>query len=215
MTRKRAKIMAMLVCVVTVPLAAHAQDSRPVHFGIMGGATIPRDLLNDAAKSGWNLGAIVSFDTPLTRLSLRIDGQWIHLPGRTGNFIACAGLRVDPIVCSEPIEFDFRVIDGTANAVYTFGRALSTSLYLIAGAGVYGERTTSTFGHSRSSATKFGLNGGVGVRFRLREFGGLAEARYHNVIHGSDIGDYAKNGDKPKSLQFLPISVGITFKQYS
>jgi hypothetical protein len=212
MTRMRTvgTLVLFVVCALTTPFAVHAQADRPVHFGVMGGATIPRDLLNDAAKSGWSLGALVSFDTPLEPLSFRIDGQWIHLPGRSGNFIAC-GLTPDSLGCPEPIGYDFRVIDGTANAVYTFGSGLPTGLYVIAGAGVYGERTTSTFDHSRSSATKFGLNGGIGVKFRIREFGGFVEARYHNVIHGSDIGDYAKHGDKPRSLQFFPISAGITF----
>jgi hypothetical protein len=191
--------------------SSSAQDEadRPVHVGIMGGGTIPVGILADATKSGWNLGALVSIGLPSTPFSLRIDAQWMQL-GHQSNLIACL-VAIGSSGCPEPVEYDFRVIDGTANAVYTFPAESPTKFYLIGGLGVYGERTIADFDGSRSSATRFGLNAGAGVRVRLGTLDGFLEVRYHNIVHGSDIGDYAKRGEKPKSLQFVPVSLGITF----
>ena len=104
---------------------------------------------------------------------------------------------------------DFRIINGTANVVYTFGAALPTKFYLIGGVGAYNLRAHDPVDDVSASSTKFGLNAGVGFKFQLTGFSTFIEARYHNVIHGTAIGDVSTEGSK--SLQFLPISVGITF----
>lgn len=181
--------------------------SRPVQFGVMGGATVPIGVLRDATAYGLNVGAFVSVGVPLVPVSLRLEAQWHHMGGK-GDSIACA--LIPGGFCPEPIQM--RVIDGTANLVYTFPSVLPLRFYLIAGAGVYGERAhTEDGGDTYDSKTKFGLNGGAGVKFQLGSIGGFVEARYHNVIHGSDIGDYAVRSPKVKSLEFVPIGAGITF----
>jgi hypothetical protein len=110
--------------------------------------------------------------------------------------------------CPEPI--DFRVIDGTANLVCTFRDALPTNFYVIAGGGVYHERAVAPAdNNSRGSATKFGVDGGVGLNVRVGTLGGFLEARYHNVLNGSDVGDYARRSARVKSLQFVAVSAGI------
>ena len=190
--------------------SAQDEPARLVHVGIMGGGTIPEGILADAAKSGWNLGALVSIGSRSGPFGLRIDAQWIQL-GHQNNTRACLNAPAGFVECQEPIEFDFRVIDGTANVVYTIPSARPTKFYLLGGPGIYGERTTSHFDGAHSSATKFGLNAGAGVRVRLGTVDGFFEIRYHNILHGSDIGDYVKSGEKPKSLQFIPVSLGITF----
>ena len=112
--------------------------------------------------------------------------------------------------CPEPV--DFRVIDATADLVYGFGSARATSFYAIAGAGVYSERATAPANGSEGSATKFGVNAGVGVKFALSStLGGFVEVRYHNLLHASNVGDYAQRSSTVKSMQFVPISAGVTF----
>ncbi len=175
----------------------------------MGGLTVPVGSLRDASRVGWNAGALVAVGASLAPVRFRIDGQW-HRLGH-GDLVACTSAPGSPGGCTLPVNFALRVIDGTANAIYTFRNDLPTNFYMIAGGGVYGERTTSTIDGARNSATKFGLNAGVGVSFGGNPLGGFVEVRFHNVFHGSDIGDYAKRGDEPKSLQFIPISAGITF----
>ncbi|MBA2686215.1 MAG: hypothetical protein H0U66_17160 [Gemmatimonadaceae bacterium] len=177
-------------------------------LGVMAGATVPIGLLKDATASGWNAGAFVNLGVPLVPVSLRLEAQWHHMGG-AGGAIACT-LAPGGGFCPEPIEK--RIVDGTANLVYTFPSVLPLHLYLIGGAGVYEERAhTENGGDAHESATKFGVNAGAGDKFQLGTFGGFVEARYHNIIHGSDIGDYAIRSPKVKSLQFVPISAGITF----
>jgi hypothetical protein len=93
--------------------------------------------------------------------------------------------------------------------VYTFGAALPTKFYLIGGIGAYNERAHDPDTDVSVSSTKFGVNAGVGFKFQLTGFSTFIEARYHNVIHGSAIG--SESSSNAKSLQILPISVGITF----
>lgn len=194
--------LGLVLSAAAVPLSAQAIVSSPVRFGIMGGATFPLSDLKDAAKTGWNAGALVTIGVPLVPVSFRVDGQWQQMQGKDVEFNSPGGgTFVD--------RTDFRIIDGTANVVYTFGAALPTKFYLIGGLGVYNERAKDQGSDITASSTKFGLNGGIGFKFQLTGFSTFIEARYHNVIHGTEIGDVSSGN--AKSLQFVPITVGITF----
>jgi len=192
-TAINAAVLGLILSAAAAPLSAQAIVSSPVRFGIMGGATVPVSDLSDFNKTGWNAGALVTIGVPLVPVSFRIDGQWQQLDHKS-DVLAPA---------------DLRIIDGTANVVYTFGAALPTKFYLIGGAGVYNERFKDPSSDLSASGTKFGLNAGVGFKFQLTGFATFIEARYHNVIHGSEVGD--SNSGNASSLQFFPISVGITF----
>lgn len=194
--------LGLVLSAAAVPLSAQAIVSSPVRFGIMGGATFPLSDLKDAAKTGWNAGALVTIGVPLVPVSFRVDGQWQQMQGKDVEFNSPGGGTIVD-------RTDFRIIDGTANVVYTFGAALPTKFYLIGGLGVYNERAKDQGSDITASSTKFGLNGGVGFKFQLTGFSTFIEARYHNVIHGSEIGDVSSGN--AKSLQFVPITVGITF----
>jgi hypothetical protein len=196
-----AAVLGLALSVTAASVSAQAIVSSPVRFGIMGGATLPLSDLSNEEKTGWNAGVLVSIGVPLVPVSFRIDGQWQQLGHKTYT-VTEAGAAT----ASFP---NLRIIDGTANVVYTFGAALPTKFYLIGGAGVYNERFTDPNSDLSVSGTKFGLNGGVGFKFQLTGFATFIEARYHNVIHGTSVGD--GDNSTAKSLQFVPISVGITF----
>ncbi len=193
-----AAVLGLVLSATAASVQAQAVISSPVRFGIMGGATVPLSDFSNAAKTGWNAGILVNVGVPLVPVSFRVDGQWQQLTGKTIDLGKGA-----------TTHDDFRIIDGTANVVYTFGAALPTKFYLIGGAGIYNVRVKNTDIDASASSTKFGLNGGVGFKFQLTGFSTFIEARYHNVFHGTDIGN--SNSGTPKSLQFVPISVGITF----
>jgi opacity protein-like surface antigen len=192
-----AAVLGLVLTAAAAPISAQAIVSSPVRFGIMGGATIPLSDLSDEAKTGWNAGALLTIGVPLVPVSFRIDGQWHQLGGK------------DILFSDDTRPPDFRIIDGTANVVYTFGSALPTKFYVIGGIGAYNERVKDRDTDVTASSTKFGLNAGVGFKFQLTGFATFIEARYHNVIHGTAIGDVSS--DNAKSLQFIPITVGITF----
>ena len=186
--------LGLVLSAAAAPLSAQAIVSSPVRFGIMGGATFPLSDLKDDAKTGWNAGALVTIGVPLVPVSFRVDGQWQQLQGKN---------------IPDFDRTDFRIIDGTANVVYTFGAALPTKFYLIGGIGVYNLRAKDNVADVSASSTKFGLNGGIGFKFQLTGFATFIEARYHNVIHGTSIGDTGSSN--ANSLQFIPVTVGITF----
>jgi hypothetical protein len=124
-----AAVLGLILSAAAAPVSAQAIVSSPVRFGIMGGATIPLSDLSDEAKTGWNAGALVTFGVPLVPVSFRIDGQWHQMNGKDVNTLG--GSSQFP---------DFRIIDGTANVVYTFGAAMPTKFYVIGGIGAYNER---------------------------------------------------------------------------
>jgi len=190
-----AAVLGLILSAGAAPISAQAIVSSPVRFGIMGGATVPLSDLSDFNKTGWNAGALVTIGVPLVPVSFRIDGQWQQMQAKSGV----------------PFPADLRIIDGTANVVYTFGAALPTKFYLIGGLGVYNERFKDPDTDISASGTKFGLNAGVGFKFQLTGFATFIEARYHNVIHGTDVGGGDASGGDVRSLQFIPITVGITF----
>ena len=190
-----AAVLGLILSAGAAPISAQAIVSSPVRFGIMGGATVPLSDLSDFNKTGWNAGALVTIGVPLVPVSFRIDGQWQQMQAK--NDVA--------------FPADLRIIDGTANVVYTFGAALPTKFYLIGGLGVYNERFKDPDTDISASGTKFGLNAGVGFKFQLTGFATFIEARYHNVIHGTDVGGGDASGGNVRSLQFIPITVGITF----
>jgi opacity protein-like surface antigen len=197
-----AAVLGLVLSAVFAPVSAQAIVSSPIRFGIMGGATSPLGDFSDVAKTGWNAGVLMNIGVPLVPVSFRIDGQWQQLKGKNfdANFPGGGSLVTHD---------DWRIIDGTANVVYTFGAALPAKFYLIGGAGVYNVRVKNDDFDASASSTKFGLNGGVGFKFQLTGFSTFIEARYHNVIHGTAVGDV--NDNHAESLQFVPISVGITF----
>jgi hypothetical protein len=163
----------MAMTFASAPAAAQIVGS-PIRFGVMGGASVPVSDFKNVAKTGWNAGALLDIGLPLIPIGFRVDGSWNQFPTKTVG----------------TTDIKSRIIDGTANVVYTFGPTLPTKFYLIGGVGVYN--------------IKFTTSGSVLVQ--LTGFSTFIEARYTNVFSG---GNDANGGTK--SLQYIPITVGITF----
>jgi hypothetical protein len=177
--------------------SASAQEvSRsPIQFGVMGGATLPTGDFKDLLKTGWNAGALLNFGFANSPVALRVDGSWNQF-----NF-----KNVDT---GSP---HFRVLDATADAVFSFGSKSPAQFYVLGGAGVYNFKVTGSdnnFDFSSGSSTKFGLNGGVGVKFTAGPVAPFVEARYHYVFSGDSFNNNSSNNPK---FQMIPISVGLTF----
>lgn len=213
----RSAIAGTIIAAASAPLSAQVAVSRPVRFGIMGGATVPVSDLSDISKTGWNAGALVEAGVPLFPWGLRIDAMW----NQFGEKDTDAGTVKN------------RIIDGTVNATYSFGGLSTTKFYIIGGLGIYNMKTevidapvlidaltasesqrgtprvtrqiappaaqVVDFGDDSRTQTKFGLNGGVGLRFQLTGFSTFIEARWHTIF------------TEGSNAQMVPISVGITF----
>lgn len=175
--------------------AAQEQVSRsPIQFGVMGGVSLPTSDFKNLLKTGWNAGALLNFGFSNSPVALRVDGSWNQFNYKSALF---DGVHA-------------RVIDGTADAVFSFGSKSPAQFYILGGAGVYNFKSTGSnnnFDFSSGSSTKFGLNGGVGVKFTAGPVAPFVEARYHYVFSGDS---FNNNGNNPK-FQMIPISVGLTF----
>jgi opacity protein-like surface antigen len=198
--------LAIALTANRMPLAAQAVAASPAQIGIMGGATFPRgsDFTN-ISKTGWNAGVLLSLGVPLFPLSFRLDGQWHQLGGKTVSAPDVGTARTD-----------LRVIDGTANFVWTFGAPSVSNFYLIGGIGAYklrgqdsrtpGNISGGTATTVTENATKFGWNAGAGFRFRLTGYSMFIEGRYHDISHGHDVDGTGSS----KPLHFIPVAIGIT-----
>ena len=197
---------ALLACFICVPLAASAPlsaqmlgDGR-VHAGITGGISLPGGELDAITNTGWNVGAVVSIGARDAPLRLRLDGQWNQFNGKP----QLAGDR--------PTEYDdFRIFDATADAQYTFPSTSMASFYILAGAGIYAEKSTMRVGTILTSdtGTRGGVNAGAGVRFQLRRVSTFVELRYHYILHGQQITPYSFFGNGHEGMHIFPLSVGI------
>jgi opacity protein-like surface antigen len=214
----------MLCCVTlsasALPVLAQTDAGVAYHVGITGSAAMPVGDLSDLAKTGWNAGALLTVGARHSPLSFRLDGQWQQLGGKGFLSSSTSNAFAADVLVSH--QYDVRLIDATANAVYTFVAARPTSVYLISGIGVYNERTKDAFNDaSPLSSTKFGLNAGVGLRFRLNHVSAFAEARYHNIFHGSGFQAICGGhlavvqpgtcGAPMRSWQLVPITLGLVF----
>lgn len=173
-------------------VAAQNASSSPIQFGVMGGATFPTGDFNNFVKTGWNAGALLNFGFQNSPVALRVDGSWNQMNYKDFNNVK------------------LRLIDATADVVFNVGTKSPAQFYLIGGAGVYNFKNTGSndnFDFSSGSQTKFGLNGGAGIKFK-GSLSPFVEARYHYVFSGSSFNN--GNGQDEK-FQMIPLSVGITF----
>ena len=181
--------------------AVAAQDAvsrSPVQFGVMGGVTFPIGDVSNAVKTGWNAGALLNFGFMNSPVGLRVDGSWNQM-----NYKDIAGQDFSGV--------HLRLLDATADAVFNVGTRSPTQFYVLGGVGVYNFKNTGSnnnFDFSSGSTTKFGLNGGVGVKFTAGPLAPFVEARYHYVFSGDS---FNNNGSGSSAFQMIPISVGLTF----
>lgn len=184
-----------LATLASTGVSAQTVSRSPIQFGVMGGATIPTGDFDNVIKTGWNAGALLNFGFSNSPVGLRVDGSWNQMDYKCTG---CDGVKL-------------RLIDATTDAVFSFGSKSPAQFYLLGGIGVYNFKNTgdnNNFDFSTGSTTKFGLNGGVGVKFTSGPVAPFVEARYHYVFSGDNLNN--GNGQSAK-FQMIPISVGLTF----
>ena len=170
----------------TAPSAqAQVKSSSPVTFGISGGLTAPIGDLSNTNGMGFNLQGHATIKPSATPFALRGDVGFWTTPGKT----------VAPIAGGPSSSYNgINWFTVNANVVFNFESAKDAILvpYVIGGAGMYNG--------TQGIGTKFGINGGGGVTFKLSGFDAFAEARFHNIFTNNS------------SARIVPISFGINFK---
>lgn len=182
-------LVVTAVCAAFAAVATTAQAQRSasgVQFGVSGGLNVPVGDLGDSQGAGFGLMG--------------------HVTGRPGNFPFAirgdVGILTNPGKTITPIgggqSFSTEGVTWTtanANIIYNFEGAKDATFvpYIIGGAGVYNG--------NRGIGTKFGVNGGGGLTFRLAGFDAFTEARFTNIFTDGS------------SARMIPITFGVKFKQ--
>lgn len=185
---RRLLTWALVAAVATpaAPLAAQAS------FGIAAGYSGASGDFGKAVNAGYHVGASLQLSHALSPIRARFDAGLSDFKYKSLGRPASLG------------DAKARVLSATADAV--LAPAQLGGAYIIGGVGLY--RMTSECSSCSTSATKGGVNGGVGYDIRLTGFTVFAEARYHYIAGPSDP---TNAGVRGSNTQFFPISVGLRF----
>lgn len=174
--------------------ALPGEAGRMVQLGIGGGVSLPVSHAKDALKDGWHVRGIVEVKPPMFPLGLRgaLGYQKFdldHAPAGTqgtGNILSGLG-------------------------GITIGMSLGPIRpYVTASLGAFRVETKvdSTGAETSAHETKFGIDGGAGIQFKLASMHGFLEARVENVYtdQGFDTSILEKN-----STRIIPVTFGLMF----
>ena len=174
----------VLGAVLMASIGAAPAVAQGAKFSVGGGLTLPMGDFGDNLSTGFHGMAAVGFTPANFPVGIQIDGMYNRL-----------GLDDDDV------DGNFRIIQGTANAVYRFQSSEDTKIrpYIIGGVGLYngklsGDDIPDAF---QESETDFGINGGAGFDFVAGSVALFVEGRFHNVF------------TEGESSNFIPITVGV------
>ena len=186
--------MRLRMCVTVLGLlavASTASAQSPLTFGLGGSLTVPVGGTPGFGLEG-GAGGLDAGWQGIGLLQVRPFG------GNFGFQLDGTYQRVGPGAVSYAGR---HVFSGTANLVYEFGRARTSTVvpYVIGGAGVYGFHRGMD-----ANTTRFGLSGGAGVNLNLGLGSFFVESRLHNVF-GAGLGPDGATS----STQLMPITAGF------
>jgi opacity protein-like surface antigen len=175
-------------------LAQQGETGKMLQLGIGGGISLPVSDTKDAFKDGFHIRGILEVKPPMFPLGLRgaLGYQKFdlsHAPaGTTGSGNILSGL-----------------------GGITLGMWLGPLRpYVTAGLGAFRVETKvdSTGTEGSTHQTKFGIDGGAGVQFKLASLKGFLEGRIENVYtdQGFDTSIFKKN-----STRIIPVTFGLMF----
>ena len=191
--RSTARAIAVLVVLVSSPMAASAQVGLAHHFvtlGVGGGMSVPVSDAGDAFKNGFNLEGFARLNVPKLPVMPRFDLDFS---------------RFDLDDAQLGVPGTSQILAGLANLQFNVLPLGPVRPYLIAGIGAYNLKTQ-TEGASPTSVTdtRFGINGGAGVALHLGMINGYLEGRIDNVFTEKGMIDSGQ-------IQVVPVTFGLTF----
>jgi len=187
-------LVSLGVASPAVNVAQAQAKGRPILVGVQGGVTLPMSDLSECCNAGWHAGGFVQFRQPASVFGLRGELQYHNNPIKD-EFIS----SIDP---ASGATGNFSVLYFGGDAVLEVAPpGSSIGWYILGGGGMYVTKLSVSEGSIdvSSDKTKFGFNGGGGLRFRFGGASLFVEARYHGV----------KVEDA--NYTFLPLSIGLSF----
>jgi opacity protein-like surface antigen len=206
---------AVLLAVSAWPAAAQAR--KPFEFTVGGGATFPLSDSADRFDTGWNFTAGATWNASDT-FGLRLD--YLYSDHDVKGEIFDTQLDATHVMQYASGSFVLQTPASDGPSFYVLGGPglyfRSSEITRFAGTGVasycdpwlfycYTEVVPIEAVIGKRDATDWGVQGGVGMSFRVTGSARLfLEARYH-YVWGDELGGRRANG------QYIPISVGVRF----
>jgi len=184
---------ACVLALFVLPSVAFAQEAQQVIsdnkvvYGVGGGVSIPVGDTEESLERGFAVHGFARFRLSDTPLIPRVDLEYQKFDFKGG------------------LDGNASMIAGTAGVQLFIGGAQSLRFYGVGGIGAYHLKfeADGPIGGS-DSATRFGLNGGGGVAFRVNpRLSVYGEIRFVNVLNDE--------GAVDSDLQTVPFTLGITF----
>lgn len=181
-------VLALLV----LPSIALAQEAQPVIvdnkvvYGLGGGVSVPLGDAEEGLERGYVVHGFARFRLTDTILIPRVDVEY-----HSFDLKALSGSS--------------QIIAGTANVQLFLGAAQSIRPYAVGGIGAYHVKfDVESPGGIEDSGTRFGLNGGGGIAFRVNpRLSVYGEIRLVNILNDE--------GAVDSDLQTVPFTFGVTF----
>lgn len=180
-------------------------SGRPISIAFGGGASVPVGSYKDALKAGWNGQGSIIFNFAGLPLALRADLNYNKFTFKDDLPFSSAGTG-GSISSSDITQ---QVLGGLANISIPFHMG-PVSPYITAGLAGFNIKTKlsdAVPGAEDQSATKFAVNGGVGLSMKLLGASAFIEAKLNNVYTDKEF----ISGKELKSLQFIPVTFGFLF----
>ncbi len=178
--------IAATAAALALPNISVAQ-SRPVTFGVSGGASIPTTNLSNSVDLGYSLaGHLYLHPAPMGQLYLRGDVSYDRWNGKNSSNSHISSLGV------------------VGNILVPFAPDMTVARpYFLAGAGLYRlDASVTAVGSTvtlSSNSNNFGIQVGGGFEFKLSELSTFLEAKYVNVRNNGNNSGY------------VPITFGVRF----
>jgi len=169
-------------------------SNRLVSFGIGGGVAVPVSDARDAFKTGFNGQGFVRLNLKQLPIAPRID-------------VTFSKFDIDDAKIGTPgVTGDGQMLAGIANLQYVILPTGPARPYIVAGLGAYNFKTDVTgIANASRSDTRFGINGGAGVLFKLGGMlSGFVEGRIDNVFS-------EKGVIQSDQVQIVPVTFGVVF----
>ena len=182
-------LVAGAVALATSTAQAQYSDTEAggVRFLIGGGTSLALGDFGDAYNNGPHGLLGIAFQPVGFPVGIRIDGMYHRISGD------------EEVLPGDDINT--QVINGTANAVYSFSTSTETPIrpYILAGGGVYNIKPVGDdVPDGIDGDTKFGINAGAGFDYRASEnLGIFLEGRFHLIF------------TEGTNTNVLPISLGV------
>ena len=169
------------------PAAAQLGPQRPVRIGFGGGVSVPVNNAADALKSGINGQAFMLVNAG--GIPLRFNLGYQKLDIKQALTAAATG--------------ESTILSGLAGLNFDLLRGGPVTPYVTAGVGVFNlkDELTGTLATS-TSQTKFGVDGGAGLRLRLGPLEAFAEGRVQNIWTEKGAIDAA-------TIRTVPVTFGV------